>query len=301
VKAFQWMLLVMVSAVLAHSCIRERPYPSLHDSVDPDLQSALKASLKKELEPDFLKTIEEKRASVVLVDITNRYRPKVAALNGDEMMYAASLPKIAILLGAFVQIERGNMVLDDQTREACTRMIRYSSNEDASLVLNRVGMDNLAEILQSDRFRLYDPKFNGGLWVGKDYSDAPVWKGDPLHQISHGATAMQVARFYYLLFTNRMLPPELTKEMQEMLSNSALNHKFVKGLEGRPGLKIYRKSGTWQNWHADSGVIVHENFQYILVALSQLPNGGKKLSRLAATVDDLMKKRHTASRKSDTD
>ena len=288
----------MVSAVLAHSCIKERPYPSLHESLDPDLQSALKASLIKELEPEFSDAMDEKRASVVLVDITNPYRPKVAALNGDEMMYAASLPKIAILLGAFVQIERGKMVFDDQTREACIRMIRNSSNEDASLILNRVGMDNLADILQSDRFRLYDPEFNGGLWVGKDYSEAPVWKGDPLHQISHGATAMQVARFYYLLFTNRLLPPELTKEMQEMLSDSGLKHKFVKGLEDRPGVKIYRKSGTWKNWHADSGVIVHENFRYIIVALSQLANGAETLSRLAATVDDLMQRRHTASAKS---
>jgi beta-lactamase class A len=295
VKAFQWMMVLMVSAVLAHSCIKERPYPSLHESLDPDLQSALKASLKKEFEPEFLAAINEKRASVVLVDITNPYRPKVAALNGDEMMYAASLPKIAILLGAFVQIERGKLVLDDQTREACIRMIRNSSNEDASLILNRVGMDNLADILQSDRFRLYDPEFNGGLWVGKDYSEAPAWKGDPLHQISHGATAMQVARFYYLLFTNRLLPPELTKEMKEILSNSALKHKFVKGLEDRPDVKIYRKSGTWKNWHADSGVIEHENFRYIIVALSQLPNGGEKLSRLAATVDDLMKRRHSSS------
>lgn len=294
-KASHFMLLLMVSVVLAHSCAQDRPYPSLHESFDPDLQSALRASLIKELEPEFLSAVEEKRASVVLVDITNLYRPKVAALNGDEMMYAASLPKIAILLGAFVQIERGKMVLDDQTRQACIRMIRNSSNEDASLILNRVGMGNLAEILQSDRFRLYDPKFNGGLWVGKDYSEAPVWKGDPLHQISHGATAMQVARFYYLLFTNRLLPPILTIEMQEMLSNSALGHKFVKGLEGRQDVKIYRKSGTWKNWHADSGVIVHENFKYIIVALSLIPHGGEKLSRLAATVDDLMKRRHTGS------
>ena len=289
------MLLLLASAVLAQSCTKERSYPSLHESFDPELHSALKASLESGLEPEFLKAIDEKRASVVLVDITNLYRPKVAALNGDEMMYAASLSKIAILLGAFVQIERGKMVLDEPTREACVRMIRNSSNEDASLILNRVGMDNLAEILQSDRFRLYDPKFNGGLWVGKDYSDAPVWKGDPLHQISHGATAMQVARFYYLLFTHRLLSPELTKEMQEMLSDSALKHKFVKGLEGRPDVKIYRKSGTWRNWHADSGVIVHEDFKYIIVALSQLPNGGEELSRLAAAVDDLMERRHRAS------
>jgi beta-lactamase class A len=101
---------------------------------------------------------------VVLVEITNLYRPKVAAINGDEMMYAASLPKIAILLDVFVQIERGKMSLDEQIRKSCVKMIRYSSNEDASLLLGRVGIENLAEILQSDRFRLYDPVFNGGLY-----------------------------------------------------------------------------------------------------------------------------------------
>lgn len=289
------ILLVAASAVIAHSCVKERQYPALYESFDPALQSGLEASIKKEIGPEFLKALDEKQASVVLVDITNLYHPKVAAINGDEMMYAASLPKIAILLGAFVQIERGKMILDDQTRAACTRMIRYSSNEDASTILNRVGMENLAEILQSDRFRLYDSEVNGGLWVGKDYSDAPVWKGDPLHQISHGATAMQAARFYYLLFTNRLVSPHLTEEMKSILSNPALKHKFVKGLEDRPDVRIYRKSGTWKNWHADSGVIDHETYKYIIVALSHLPQGDEKLRRLAVAVDDLMKRRHTAS------
>jgi beta-lactamase class A len=293
-------LLFVASAVFIHASMQDQPYPRLHKSFDPAQQSALETSLKKEFEPKFLNSIEEKRASVVLVDITNLYQPKVAALNGDEMMYAASLPKIAILLGAFVQIERGQMVLDDQTRAACTRMIRYSSNEDASKILNRVGMENLAQILQSERFRLYDPEFNGGLWVGRDYSDAPVWQRDPLHQISHGATAMQVARSYYLLFTNRLVSPKLTKEMKKILSNPAIEHKFVKGLEDEPDAKIYRKSGTWKNWHADSGVIVHENYKYIVVALSHLPQGGEKLAHLAEVVDDLVKRQHRLPDKGDT-
>jgi beta-lactamase class A len=294
-KTFRFIILLAVSAFLASSCTKDHVYPSLHASVDPALQSALEASLKHEMGPEFLEAIEKKRAGVALVDITKLHHPKVAAINGDEMMYAASLAKIAILLGAFVQVERGQMVLDDKTRAACMRMIRYSSNEDASMILNRVGMENLAEILQSDPFRLYDRKFNGGLWVGKDYSDAPAWKRDPLHHISHGATAMQVARFYYLLFTNRLVSPKLTEEMKKILSHPALDNKFVKGLEDRPDVKIYRKSGTWKNWHADSGVIVHENYKYIIVALSRLPHGGRKLSRLAASVDDLMTHRHAAS------
>jgi len=294
-KASRWAILFAAWGILFCSCTKDHLYPTLRDSFDPALQSAMEASLEQEMAPEFLEAIKEKQASVVLVDITSLYHPKVAAINGDKMMYAASLPKIAILLGVFVQIERGKMVLDNQTRAACIRMIRYSSNDDASILLNRVGLENLAQILRSDRFRLYDPEFNGGLWVGKDYSDAPTWKRDPLHHISHGATAMQVARFYYLLFTDRLVPPNLTEEMKKILSKPALDHKFVKGLEGKPDVKIYRKSGTWKNWHADSGVIVHENYKYIIVALSRLAHGGKKLSRLAASVDNLMTRRHPAS------
>jgi len=294
-KAYQYLLLLITCVIASCSSAKDRKFPPLHEASDPALQSALEASLKIEMDSAFVRAIKEKKASVVLVDITNLHHPKVAAVNGDEMMYAASLSKLAILLGAFVQVERGKMVLDDQTRAACMRMIRYSSNEDASAILNRVGMDNLAEILQSERFRLYDPKFNGGLWVGKDFSAAPARKRDPLHQISHGATAMQAARYYYMLFSNRLVSPKLTKEMKEILSKPALAHKFVKGLSGRPNIKIYRKSGTWKNWHADSGVIVHENFKYIIVALSHIAHGDEKLSRLASAVDDLMKHRHTVS------
>jgi hypothetical protein len=36
-------------------------------------------------------------------------------------------------------------------------MIRYSSNADATRILHQVGFERLAAILQSDRFRLYDP------------------------------------------------------------------------------------------------------------------------------------------------
>jgi hypothetical protein len=41
--------------------------------------------------------------------------------------------KIAILLGAFVQIENGKMVLDETTRTALTQMIRNSSNKAATV------------------------------------------------------------------------------------------------------------------------------------------------------------------------
>jgi beta-lactamase class A len=70
---------------------------------------------------DYWQSVKEGRAGVVVVDVTDMRSPKVAGFNPDQMMYAASLPKIAIALGAFVQIERGAMTLNDDTRVSLTR------------------------------------------------------------------------------------------------------------------------------------------------------------------------------------
>ncbi len=125
-------------------------YPLLRESFDSDFQEALAIALKNEFRGQYSQAIENKKAAFVVVDITDLKQPKTAGVNLDVMLYSASLPKIAILLGAFVQIERGEMTLDDETRAELTRMIRNSSNPAATNILNRVGIENLAEILQSN-------------------------------------------------------------------------------------------------------------------------------------------------------
>jgi beta-lactamase class A len=52
--------------------------------------------------------------------------------------------------------------------------------------------------------------------------------------------------------------------------------------------KIYRKSGTWQNFHADSGIIEHDGHRYIAVALAKDPAGGQWLSKLIVSLDHLI-------------
>jgi len=259
--------------------------PSLWKCHDSGLQRQLDRTLTR-LGLD--KAVNNKKLSVALVDITNLDKPRVAAVNGDEMQYAASLPKIAILLGAFVEIQNGEMKLDQNTRESLTRMIRVSSNEDATRMLNRVGKQRLLGILQSGKYDLYDPKVNGGLWVGKEYGRAPAYQRDPLHNLSHGATAMQTARFYYLLETGKLVNPKLTREMKAMLGNPGIHHKFVKGLADYPDAKIYRKSGSWRQWHADSAIVEADGHKYIVVALAEDPDGGEWLSRLIQPIHQFM-------------
>lgn len=280
VITFVTMMLIAMGAVASE------PYPQLAESNDPALQNQLAQSVSSLGLSD---AVQRGNLSVALVDITDPTKPRYAGLNGDKMMYAASLPKIAILLGAFKRIEDGQMSLDAHTREQLVRMIRNSSNRAATAMLHKVGPAYLASVLKSPEYRLYDPERNGGLWVGKDYGKGGLWKRDPLHHLSHGATAFQVARFYYMLETEQLVSPELSQEMKAALSKPAIRHKFVKGLmANRPGSDIYRKSGTWRDYHADSAIVERDGRRYIAVALAHSAQGSAWLSKLIVALDDLV-------------
>ncbi|MGR8950159.1 MAG: serine hydrolase [Gammaproteobacteria bacterium] len=259
--------------------------PSLRESHDPGLQRQIETRIER---LGLAEAVANKKLCLAFVDISDKQEPRVADLNGDHMMYAASLPKIGILLGAFVEIERGRLELDDDTFESLSRMIRHSSNNDATAVLNKVGKFRVNRILKSERFRLYDPLVNGGLWVGKEYARGKAFQRDPLHNLSHGATALQTARFYYLLESNRLVNKRLSKEMKKILANPGISHKFVKGLEHVDNVKFYRKSGTWRNWHADSALVEHGEHRYIIVALAESDEGGDWLADIARSFHELV-------------
>lgn len=261
-------------------------YPDLESCTDSTLQQGLDASLSS---LKLQKAVDRQQLCVSLVDVTDPNHPRLAQVNGDQMMYAASLPKIAILLGAFERMANGELNHDQKLDNTLVRMIRNSSNRAATEVLNMVGKEYLAELLQSPRYRLYDAKQSGGLWVGKEYSKSPAWKRDPLANLSHGATALQVARFYYLLETGQLVSPEMSREMKSILGEPAIAHKFVKGLQkATPEAKIYRKSGTWRTYHADSALIEHDGRRYIAVALANHPSAGVWLKDLIVALDDLI-------------
>jgi beta-lactamase class A len=254
-------------------------------TLDPGLQRGLERVVRDLRLAD---EVGAKRLTLALVDVTDANSPRLAMLNGNEMMYAASLPKVAILLGAFAEADAGRLPLDEKHLEAMTNMIRYSNNDDASRVLDWIGEDRLLEILQSDRYRFYDAAGAGGLWVGKSYGKDGAYRRDPIRHLSHGATAFQVARLYYLLASDALLSPRFNGMMKEALSNPGIHHKFVKGLESRPGVRIYRKSGTWKDFHADSALVEYGNYRYIIVGLAEHPHGGDWLVRLAAPLHDLV-------------
>ena len=256
----------------------------LNESGDFQLQQALEVLV---LEQNLATAINKQELALVLVIVTDPDQPRLAEINGHNMVYAASLPKIAILLGAAVAIQEGRLELNDELQKDLDDMIRYSCNACATKVLNLVGREELLEILQSPEYNFYDQNDKGGLWVGKEYGPGSAYHRDPLSGLSHGATAFQAARFYYKLNTGTLVSPEQSRMMLDALSRPGISHKFVKGLEAYPDLEIFRKSGTWKTYHTDSALVRTEDLAYIIVALANNANGAAWLEQLAGPLHEL--------------
>ncbi|MEE4173669.1 MAG: serine hydrolase [Xanthomonadales bacterium] len=223
---------------------------------------------------------EEGRLAIAVVRLDGERVVGLGLVNGHQGFYAASLPKIAILYGAAVSLDEGRVELDDALHDDLVAMIRSSCNPCANRVLDRIDRRWLLELLQHGEHRFYDPDLGGGLWVGKDYAPEAAYRRDPLHGFSHKATAWQAARFYTLLVRGELASPASTTLMLEALSNPAISHKFVAGL-AETDARLYRKSGTWRNHHADSALVVAETGSYILVGLARDREGGRWLEQIA--------------------
>jgi beta-lactamase class A len=284
------LLLGLVVSLSAACAAAKDRYPDLRDCHDPTLQKDLDQLLSDF--PSFWDGVRKQELSFVIADVTDLKHPKVAWYNPENELYAASMPKIAIVFGAFVEHERGVLEFDEETRKQLVGMVKKSSNADASAVLRKVGIQRLAEILQDeDHGKLYDIDRGGGLWVGKAYDKSPVWRRDPLKSLSHAANAIQGARLYYGMMTGTLLDTKHLPFLAEVFGEPGLNHKFVKGLKGRDAA-IYRKSGTWRNFHADGAVVSRDGLEYIAVAVDTVPEAGRGFVDGIRLIDDFMLERH---------
>jgi beta-lactamase class A len=270
--------------------ISDGDWQPLSSQVDRRLQARLEQALRHRAE--WRQLIDKEQMAVGLVDLGDPARPRFARINGRKMMYAASLPKIGILLAAFHQVAKGKLRKTPDVEHDLSAMIRFSDNAAATRMIDRLGgLEAVNRVLAAPEYSLYDSRANGGLWVGKRYAKAGGRFPDPINGISHGATVTQVCRFYYLLATGRLINREMSREMLEYLSEPGIEHKFVKTLHDEaPDAQLFRKSGTWRNWHADSVLVWGPNWRrYILVALVENPRGEQILRDLVRVAEQALK------------
>ncbi|MEX1298366.1 MAG: serine hydrolase [Desulfotignum sp.] len=260
----------------------------LCELTDRQLQDQLEQRLNQT--PLWRRLIREKKMTVGLVDLTDPSGIRFAGVNGNEMIYAASLPKIAILLAAFYCFENRTLEQTPEITRDLHLMIRTSDNQAASRMIERVGMERIQQILTLNGYEFYDAAQGGGLWVGKEYARTGRRLPEPIKGLSHAATASQVCRFYYQLAMGKLISRERSREMLEVLVNPGIEHKFVSALKQTvPQAFVFRKSGTWKTWHSDSVLVWGPEWRrYIAVALIDNPNGETILRKLIPALEAVL-------------
>lgn len=262
-------------------------FKPLNASKNATLEAALAKKLKGNAEWNTL--IKQKKLAVSLVDLSDLSAVRYAEVNGNVMMYAASLPKIAILLAAMDAIEKGELQESDEVLEDLHLMISKSNNQASTRMIDRLGYEKISGVLTDPKYKLYDKNQGGGLWVGKRYAAGGKRNPDPIKGLSHAATARQVARFYYMLSFGKLVTKERSEQMLEFLVDPALHHKFVNTYERiAPQARLFRKSGSWSVFHSDSIMVWGPSRQYILVALVEHPNGENIIRKIGSAVDQVV-------------
>jgi beta-lactamase class A len=254
--------------------------------VDPQLQGQVEkidAKLRKQLD------MTEAQTAVGLLDLASN-PPRLAMLRPDREEYAASVPKIGILLAYFETHPEATMKLDPTVRHQLGLMAKASSNEEASRFSHELGLLNIQKVL-TEKYHFYDVAHGGGIWVGKHYGKDAERHMSPVGNNSHAATVRQLLRFWLLLEQKKLVSPAASRMMREIFASPDIPHddiKFVKGLKDRKEVQIVRKWGTWENWFHDTAVITGGGRHYILVALTEHPKGDAYLEALAKEVDDVI-------------
>lgn len=264
-----------------------RPFDSLtldyETKADGDLQAKLEA-IDAELRTTFGMTAEQTAAGVFDLN-TGR----LAMIRPDHEEYAASIPKIGILLAYFTLHPEAATTLDPTIRHELGLMAKASDNDMAAKYSQQLGLKQIQKVLTDGGF--YDEKRGGGIWCGKHYGKGGERVGSPVADNSHAATVRQLLRYFLLLEQGKLVSPEASKTMREVFASPDVPHddiKFVKALAGRD-VQIIRKWGSWENWLHDSAVITGGVRHYIIVGLTKHPKGDEYLVELSKRVDDLMK------------
>jgi beta-lactamase class A len=249
---------------------------------DPALQAKLEA-IDTSLRAKY--GMARQQTSVGVLDLRTL---RLAMINPDHMDYAASIPKVGILLAYFKLHPEAAADLNPQTRHELGLMAKASNNEMAAKFSREMGLKQIQQVINSYHF--YDTNHGGGIWVGKHYGKGGERIGDPLSDLSHAATVRQLLRFYLLLEQGKLVSPAASKTMRDIFASPDIPHddiKFVKGLADRD-VQILRKWGSWENWLHDSADITGPGRHYVMVALINHPKGDDYLVEFARAVDDLI-------------
>ena len=289
-------IIVVAATVLISAHANGSPTPSLMNpkfqDYTLDYQTPVDTPLQARLEKidSDLRVKHGMTAEQTTVGLLDLKALRLAMVRPDYELYAASVAKLGIMLAYFQLHPAAATNLDPVMRHDLSLMVRPSDDAAATRIAMSMGLKPIQQVL--DSYHFYDASKGGGLWVGKYYGKGGERYGDPLNDHSHAATVRQLLRFYLLLEQHKLVSPQASQTMLDILANPdvpADDIKFVKGLSGR-NVQIIRKWGSWEDWLHDTAVVAGPDRCYVVVALTHHPRGDEYLVDFVQAVDDLMRR-----------
>lgn len=290
-------LLLLVTASFSTTAQNDLPLATSSLNIKP-LSSLANETLQQDLEkeirnnPAWKTLVQENRMAIGVVDLSDLDNIRYASVNDNYMMYAASLPKIAVLLAAMDAIEKGELVETEAIKKEMRLMISKSDNDATTAMIDRLGYQKIESVMRDPKYKFYDENQGGGLWVGKRYASGGETNREPLKNLSHAATIEQVCKFYYMLVNGALVNKVRSAQMLDIMGTPELHHKFVNVIEQiAPQAQLFRKSGSWENFHSDSILVWEKDSKrkYILVALVDDAAGEAIIRSLVKPIEKVLK------------
>ena len=203
------------------------------------------------------------------------------AIRGDEPFPAASVIKVPVLVELFHQVHEGRIRLDDPlvlleadkkpgsgilqfltaphqltVRDAAFLMIALSDNTATNLILDKIGVRNVA--LRMDSLGLRRTRI-----FRKVFSSEPALEPDSAARYGLGMTTpLEMARLFALLYRGEAVSPEASREMLALLKAQFYRDRIPRLLP--PGTEVAHKDGSLDATRNDCGIVFARGHDFVL-------------------------------------
>lgn len=275
-----------VKAATARRTAEKIPVPQHSDSVAASEVSLYRSVLKIKKEHN----LQDLGISFYDAETTIQW-----AYNGDEYFHAASTMKLAVLLGVFRQVERGELSLEapvhvrnrftsivnqetfmlDLSRDADPNvyghlgktltvrelaywMITLSSNLATNLLVDVIGIDTIQMAL--DELEI------DGVRVLRGVEDQAAYEAG----LNNEVTANGLAKMLRVIADGKAYSQSACDEMLKILLDQQYRSGIPAGLP--KAARVAHKTGNISTVHHDAGIVYLENRKpYVLVILTEFP------------------------------
>lgn len=304
-------IIAVIVLALAITSVQQNKIP-FYFRHDQFLNDKLKSIVEElELDKDFdvgEDGIEQVSLAVVQLRGDSAY---FAGINPDNFIYPASVYKMYVAAEVLHQISKGEYSLTsqfvvkspndvDKTKEITSDprpllkhgdtvtvnylldlMITRSDNSAANCLIDLAKRENINKLMHN---------YN---WSGSEVTRKFLKRKfeDPGYDTirSTETCALHAAEFLYLIQTNQLISPWVSKQLKTFLGRQLDNTKLSKGLPGN--VMFYHKTGWYSYWTHDVGIIDDGEMVYIIACFLPIEESTalEKFKRLSNKIYDYFK------------